>query len=256
LVFLFPRFGPAEEKKFYEQEYRTLYDNESPDESFQNNLPEARVRVERFKSLFAKDKDVLEIGCATGYFLFELRPLVKSITGVELTVDYANYAKKKGIPVMNSIEELPDSGFDLIFMFHVLEHLSDPISSLKSIREKLKPGGKLIIEVPNVEDALVSTYKIKSYLDFYWQPAHNFYFSKRTLSMVLDRAGYVYKVFPLQRYDLSNHIYWMLFGKPGGQGYFNKIFSTSLLKEYEKCLKDKFICDTIYAIAEKDKKQV
>jgi hypothetical protein len=48
-------------------------------------------------------------------------------------------------------------------------------------------------------------------------------------------------------------MYWMLTGKPGGQGYFNSIFSRSLLEEYEKNLKEKFLCDTIYAIAEKSK---
>jgi len=46
-------------------------------------------------------------------------------------------------------------------------------------------------------------------------------------------------------------MYWMQFGKPGGQEYYNSIFTPTLLAEYEKCLKDKFICDTIYAIAEK-----
>lgn len=252
LVFLFPYFTPTEERVFYECEYRKLYDDGPPEKSFKDNLPESRARVERFNYLFSKDKDVLEIGCSSGYFLFELQRLVKSITGVELTAEYADYAKEKGIPVVNAIDELEDDRFDLIFMFHVLEHLNDPVYFLEEVRNKLKTNGKLVIEVPNVEDVLVHTYKVEPYLDFYWQPAHVFYFSKNTLSMALDKAGgYSYTIFPLQRYDLSNHIYWMLLGKNGGQGYFNNIFSEALLREYEKTLKEKFICDTIYAVAEK-----
>jgi hypothetical protein len=49
-------------------------------------------------------------------------------------------------------------------------------------------------------------------------------------------------------------MYWMQYGKPGGQGFYNALFTPSLLAEYEKCLKEKFICDTIYAVAEKMKK--
>lgn len=43
----------------------------------------------------------------------------------------------------------------------------------------------------------------------------------------------------------------MITGKPGGMGYFNTIFSPSLVKEYENNLKEKFLCDTIYAVAER-----
>jgi SAM-dependent methyltransferase len=134
-------------------------------------------------------------------------------------------------------------------MFHVLEHIHDPIEFLKKVMQKLSPGGKVIIEVPNVDEILVSTYKINKHLDFYWEIAHNYYFSKNTLGTVLEKAGLRYEIFPLQRYDLSNHMYWMLTGKPGGQGFFNTIFPQSLLDEYERTLKEKFLCDTIYAIA-------
>jgi hypothetical protein len=68
--------------------------------------------------------------------------------------------------------------------------------------------------------------------------------------VVLGRAGYTHAIFPHQRYDLSNHIYWMLYGKPGGKGHFSGIFSGELESEYARCLKERFISDTIYAIAE------
>ena len=251
-VFLYPRMTPEMEKEFYEKTYRYNYDIQTAEDLWQASLPEAKKRVLRFNELYGKDSRLLEIGCASGYFLFEVKDYVKSVTGIELTKEYVKYAKSKGLNVKDSLNEVPDNSCDLIFMFHVLEHIDDPINFLKEVKKKLSQNGKLIIEVPNVDDVLVSVYKIKNHLDFYWEIAHNYYFSKMSLGKVLESSGYRYEIFPLQRYDLSNHMRWMLTGKPGGQGYFKSIYSQSLLDEYEKCLKEKFLCDTIYAIAEKN----
>jgi SAM-dependent methyltransferase len=241
--------SPEEEREFYDKTYRFCYADQKPEDLWNECMPEAKKRVARFQDIFTKDTHLLEIGCASGFFLYEVRPRVKTVTGVELTKEYVNFAINKGLDVRESLDAIPAESYDLIFMFHVLEHIHDPIEFLKEVKNKLSPTGKLIIEVPNVDDILVSIYKINNHLDFYWEIAHNYYFSKETLEKVLEKAGYRYEMFPLQRYDLSNHMYWMLIGKPGGQGYFNAIFPQSLLEEYEKTLKEKFLCDTIYAIA-------
>ena len=252
-VFLYPRMTPEIEKEFYEKTYRSDYGKQTAEGLWYASLPEAKKRVLRFKELYSKDTNLLEIGCASGYFLFSVMEHVKSVMGVELTTDFVQYARGRGLDVKESLDEVPDNSCDLIFMFHVLEHIDDPINFLKEVKKKLSQNGKLIIEVPNVDDILVSVYKIKNHLDFYWEIAHNYYFSKTTLGKVIESAGYQYEIFPLQRYDLSNHMNWMLTGKPGGQGRFNSIFTQPLIEEYEKCLKDKFLCDTIYVIAEKQK---
>jgi len=250
-IFIHPRMSPEEEREFYDNKYRSNYEDQKPEDLWTQSLPEAKKRVARFQDLLTKDIRILEIGSASGFFLYEARPYVKTVIGVELTKQYVRYATSKGLNICESLEEIPAESCDLIFMFHVLEHILDPIEFLKEVKKKLLPGGKVIIEVPNVDDILVSTYKINKHLDFYWEIAHNYYFSRETLGKVLEKAGYRYEMYPLQRYDLSNHMYWMLTGKPGGQGFFNTIFPQSLLDEYEKNLKDQFICDTIYAIATK-----
>jgi len=240
---------PEAEKSFYEKTYRSTYDNQEAEKLWESSLPEAKERVSRFRSHYTKNTRVLEIGCASGYFLFSVQKHVKSVMGVELTTDFVRYARSRGLDVKASLDDVPDNSCDLIFMFHVLEHVEDPIQFLKDIKNKLSSSGKLILEVPNVNDILVSTYKIKNHLDFYWEIAHKYYFSKESLQNVLDRAGYRAIIYPLQRYDLSNHMYWMQYGKPGGQGYYNAIFSAPLLTDYERCLKEQFLCDTIYAVA-------
>ncbi len=243
--------SPEEEREFYETIYRFHYETQNAEDLWNESLPEAKKRVGRFKKLYTKNTRLLEIGCASGFFLSEVKKYVKTATGVELTKEYVKYAVGQGLDVQESLDEIPDASCDLIFMFHVLEHIDDPIQFLKGVKKKLSRNGRLVIEVPNVDDILVSHYKIKPHLDFYWEIAHNYYFSKTSLGKVLEKAGYQYEIFPLQRYDLSNHMNWMITGKPGGQGRFNAIFSPSLLEEYEKNVKERFLCDTIYAIAKK-----
>jgi hypothetical protein len=106
----------------------------------------------------------------------------------------------------------------------------------------------LTIEVPNVEDVLVSTYEVADYLDFYFQKGHLAYYSRDTLKQVLQRAGFSPGISHIQRYDLSNHIFWMLRGRPGGHGYFE-----SLLGEtdpaYSECFIANGVSDTLWAVA-------
>ena len=253
LVFLHPQMSQKEGEQFYKQEYRSLYVKEPPEEHWQTSFQEMQMRVDRFKPLISADSKILELGCASGSFLFLLKNLVTYAAGVEITRDYIDFGRKNGLTIKESIDEFPDRQFDVIFMFHFLEHINDPISYLKTVIPKLKADGKLIIEVPNIDDILVSVYKISKHLDFYYEMPHIFYYSKHTLTRILDSAGLDCQIFPHQRYDLSNHIYWMLYGIPGGKGYFNKYFSPYLLEEYEKSLKDRFICDTIYAVATRKK---
>lgn len=251
-IFLNPRMTPEIEKEFYKKTYRSAYENQNAETLWEESLPEAKKRVLRFEDYYTQDTRLLEIGCASGFFLDAVKDKVETVTGIELTKEYVKYARERGIDVRESLDEIPDNTYDLIFMFHVLEHIDDPINFLKEVKKKLSQNGKLIIEVPNVDDILVSVYKIKNHLDFYWEIAHNYYFSKNSLMQVMDRAGYSSEIHPLQRYDLSNHMYWMQYGKPGGQGFYSPLFTPSLLAEYEKCLKEKYICDTIYAIAQKN----
>ena len=152
------------------------------------------------------------------------------------------------LEVSNSVNQKVEK-FDLVVLFHALEHMVNPIEFCKSLKGVIKPTGHLIIEVPNIDDALVSLYKIKSYIDFYYQKAHLFYFSSATLKWVLDQAGYNSDIVGVQRYDLSNHIRWMLDGKPGGKGYYHNIFLQSTNQSYADSLIRSGYADTLWAIA-------
>ncbi|MFQ5872483.1 MAG: methyltransferase domain-containing protein [Dehalococcoidia bacterium] len=255
LVYLDPIMTSEDEALFYERDFPTYMEErmmpggKEPAEHFAANRPEAERRLALVQEHLWPHWDVLEIGSATGYFLDVLRHHVCSITGVEPGVAFAEYARSRGIPTAPSIEALGDARFDAIFLYYVVEHLRQPVDFLDEIQSLLNPGGFLLIEVPNVEDALISTYKVPAFGPFYWQRAHYYYFSPATLAGVLNKAGYESRMYPVQRYDLSNHMVWMLEGKPGGKGRFQDIFGEELESAYAEVLRGRWICDTVFALA-------
>jgi SAM-dependent methyltransferase len=154
--------------------------------------------------------------------------------------------------MLDDLKRCPDNSYDKIFMFFLLEHLYDPIPYLKNLNRILAPKGAILMVMPNAYDVLLNVYNIPKFKDFYFNIAHPFYYSKKTLSLLLKKAGFCnFNILPEQRYDLSNHMNWMMEGKPGGQGKYNHIFSRQVLKSYADVLKKNFICDTLFCIVRK-----
>jgi SAM-dependent methyltransferase len=255
LVFLYPGMTPEEERIFYEKEYGEIFSNEkgtTPAKLFESRLPDARMYADWVREYLGPADSCLELGCASGYFLATIRDRVSSVSGIEKHRLLNEYCKKIGICTYESPDECKDNQFDRIFMFFLLEHIGDPVSFLSAITRVLKKGGTLFIIVPNVEDALLTLYDIPAFKSYYYTPAHQFYYSKDTLRQMLKSAGLEnVSIYPKQRYDLSNHMHWMIYGKPGGIGRYNSIFSPALLSEYAECLMDKFLCDTLFAVVTK-----
>lgn len=254
IVFLYPQMGEEEKAEYYRTEYRKLFTyGDTTEEHFQKALPESFTRKQRIMHLLSKDQVVLEIGCASGYFLYTIKDLVKEAHGVEPHIEYANYATNLGFRVFQDYNLCPKENYEVIFMFMTLEHFRNPLKSLIEIKTLLRPGGVLITEVPNVDDILISVFKVKAFRDFYWQTPHSWYFSPKTLLMILSKAGFKSEIVPIQRYDLSNNITWMIEGKPGGQGKYSHILSDDLSRLYASVLCEKLLCDTLMAISKKSR---
>ena len=66
------------------------------------------------------------------------------------------------------------------------------------------------------------------------------------VSNILNNIKCKYKLIPEQRYDLSNHMGWMQYGKPGYQDHYNNIFSSDTINNYKTDLKNKWMCDTMF----------
>ena len=173
--------------------------------------------------------------------------------GVEPSSQFTDFLQSKGVPSYDSLDALlNDIGpemFDLTLHFFVLEHIRNPIDFLKAALKTVKPGGHLVFEIPRREDPLVSIYNVPAFHNFYWSVAHNYYFNRKSLEYILrkvaEEVDITFDIIGEQRYDLSNHITWMLEGKPGGQEKSSSFFTPELEKSYTECMINKGNCDTL-----------
>jgi 2-polyprenyl-3-methyl-5-hydroxy-6-metoxy-1,4-benzoquinol methylase len=134
---------------------------------------------------------LLEIGCASGGFLHRMARQGWLVEGVEPSRKASEATRALGYDVFTGpIEATPEreSTFDLIVGWMVLEHLHDPIRSLQKLSRLVKPGGFLVISVPNAGSMEFRVFKEKWYA--LQLPAHLFHFTPRTISMVLDKGGW------------------------------------------------------------------
>lgn len=207
-------------------------------------------RRARDLAVVATNRSFLEVGCGGGGVLLRLKDLACAVAGVEPQDRWRDVLTKKGYRVFGEISDVPPASFDVIGSFHVLEHITDPIPFLRTLGEKLAPGGRLILEVPSAHDALLRLYERKAFADFTFWSAHAYLFSPSTLETLLRRADLkVLAVRQFQRFPLSNHLRWLAEGKPGGHVAWSFLDTPELTSAYAETLARQGMCDTLIAHA-------
>jgi SAM-dependent methyltransferase len=263
VIYLYPYLSDKEESHFYKKEFEKFMSSRVGDHRDWSNAEKHVVSnkdqiTRRWKFLkddIKKDKNILEIGCSSGFMMNEFRSSGLSCYGVEPSGEFLEFLQNNGHIAYESLAALKSNEnlkFDLIVHFFVFEHISNPFEFLKETYELLNDGGVMIMEIPSSTDALTSIYNIPEFENFYWSIAHHYYYNPRSLKYILKKLGYKYELLPEQRYDLSNHMTWMMDGKSGGQNRFN-FFSSDTLKSYKKDLKEAWKCDTVVLKIYKEK---
>lgn len=255
--FLNPMMTQAEEKIFYaayndHAQKRGVTTTTEPLEFHQKCIPDALIRWKRLNGFFKKGYRVLEIGGSTGAFL-EICSQTCECVCVEPDPLNRQFASKFSVGQYEYIEDVPDTEkFDIICLFHVFEHIQNPATFLKQCRRLLKVGGSIIVEVPHIEDPLLSIYDLDAYKDFYYQPMHHYIYSSKGLKHIFKSQDFYEKeVIYCQRYGLDNHLAWLKKGKPGGEPKFTKLFGNC--KEYCTLLEKNGKTDTIMYIASNER---
>ncbi len=206
-------------------------------------------RASQFEKNF-KNKHILDFGCGWGGFLRNIKNY-KSLNGVELRKECINYIANniKKINISDNVNTFGKK-FDVITMFHVLEHIPYQINILKVIRSKLKKKGKIIIEVPHAEDFLILQDELREFKKFTLWSEHLILHTQKSLKTVLLKSGFKnIKIKYYQRYNFSNHLGWFLKRKPGGHKFFKNITNKQLNESYCKNLEKLGFSDTLIAIA-------
>jgi len=212
-------------------------------------------RYEKIKSYFTGPLSVLEIGSSDGAFLQFAREQNEALTLASLEVDAGTQAARDQSGWLRqyaSFSELHEQHirFDLVCFFHVLEHIADPAAFLSSCANVLKPKGRVIIEVPSLDDPLRALYRIEEYEDFYFQAQHPYVYSAKSLRRLLEQNGFhVLSCFGHQRYGLENHLTWLAKRQPGGDETLRAMFSP-IDEIYRERLESSGHADAVIAIAE------
>ena len=145
--------------------------------------------VQKYVNL-GRGSAVLDVGCAVGTFLRRLvdRHGVEAV-GVDFK-DLSSHPALRGVEFHSgtfAAAKVGSARFDLVTMWHFLEHDYDPMGTLQKAKDALKPTGKLVIEVPRLDSVSYALYGDR------WPglqaPQHTILFDKKTLHATVERAG-------------------------------------------------------------------
>ncbi len=220
---------------------------------WQNDTKADDERRFEFMESMIVNKSVLDFGSGNGGFLLRAREVAKEVVGVELEKAVIPHYEAKGLALYDDLESI-DKKFDYITAFHVIEHLKDPEVILKKMATLLNDGGKIILEVPNSQDALLSLYENEAFSKFTYWSCHLYLYNQHTLSLLAKKASLkVDFIKHIQRYPLSNHLYWLSKNRAGGHTKWGEFLDSDALNSaYEAQLASIGATDTIIAMVSKD----
>ena len=183
---LYEEYYSSEEPR--EDEYRVDSLNPRMRELYAINTQ----RIERIRRL-KPGGSLLDVGCGRGYFLQTATGAGYRAYGIDVSEKAVAYAGRvfNARADVRSMENLIEANeqFDVVTLWHVLEHFVDPFDALQQIRQLLKPGGMCVVEVPNVRSLKFLLSRTK------WEGGnhplyHRTFFSAKTLSAALERSGF------------------------------------------------------------------
>jgi len=151
-----------------------------------------RKKIKLISTLHRGSKNLLDIGAGTGDFLKQAKQYNWIISGVEPNEGARKLAQEKGIDLSKSIEDFQGKKFDVITLWHVLEHLPDLKKTVLNLETLLNPEGTLIIAVPNFRSYDANYYK--TFWAAYDVPRHLWHFSRKSMEKLFSKKMELLKI--------------------------------------------------------------
>ena len=196
-IYVYPQPEPKELKALYGETY--FQNQQSSVVGYSNYLADEvnirRTARRRLMGLrrYISSGNLLDVGCATGFFLDEARALGWEVSGVDVSEFGVSYAREHFGPDVHYGDltemSLPDGNLDLVTMWDVIEHVPDPAAYIRQAATLLRRGGYLSLSTPNVESLPAKIYG-RRWIGFKLSTEHVNYFSLRTLKILLEAEGF------------------------------------------------------------------
>jgi SAM-dependent methyltransferase len=191
LIFVSPRPSPEDVIAFYEHDHAYVSAESLISSAASWSERRKAKRIIRYIRQYVPGGRLLELGPGGGAVLVAARAGGFDTVAVEPNRIQANFIRTDlGVPCVTSLDELNEGEgtFDAVFHGDVLSHISDPIRDFRRLHAILREGGLMAFETGNIAD--VEPRLLHHYPRFQY-PDHLYFFGERTLSMLLDRSGFV-----------------------------------------------------------------
>jgi 2-polyprenyl-3-methyl-5-hydroxy-6-metoxy-1,4-benzoquinol methylase len=196
-VFVSPRPDPEELYALYGETY--FHNDESGVVGYTNyihdeaNIRQTAQRRLRHLEKYMQSGKLLDVGCATGFFLDEARQRGWDVVGLDVSSFGVEYARQHfGLTAHHTTltdSEFPAASFDMLTMWDVIEHVPDPKAYVHQAAELLRSGGVISLATPDI-DSIPARLAGKRWVGFKLSEEHVYYFSVKTLSQMLNQAGF------------------------------------------------------------------
>lgn len=192
----------------------------------------------------------LDIGTGSGAILDRLGSRATQVAAVEPQGEFRALLSDRGYDVYRDVRDVAPRSFDVVTMFHVFEHMTEPLDDLQRMREVLVPGGRVVVEVPHGRDFLLSFLGVESFRSFTLWSEHLILHTRDSLRRFLEVAGFEQvTIRGFQRYPLANHLHWLAEDRPGGHERWSVLRDHDLDAAYGRKLADIDATDTLIAEA-------
>lgn len=148
-----------------------------------------RQKLSLLNSFKTDSKTVLDIGAGTGDFLKYCSIKNWKVLGIEPSSAAREIASKKGVILSTNLNEIIDKQFDVITLWHVLEHVENLADYIKSLKKLLKPKGRIVVAVPNYKSCDANYYK--EYWAAFDVPRHLWHFSQKSIHKIFSEQDLV-----------------------------------------------------------------
>jgi SAM-dependent methyltransferase len=146
-------------------------------------------------ALYPQRGRLLELGCGMGFLLKAFSEDGWDVVGIEPDRGFCEFIENrhglKAIPAILENSGIPDGSLDVVVFIHVIEHLPDPLATLRSIYRVLKPGGHLVIETPRYDSLM---FKLLRHRERSLScDGHIYFFTTETLRRLYEKAGFEHR---------------------------------------------------------------